>query len=95
MFKLPDYLGFPAFVAQRIEHLTTDQKVGGSSPSKRTLTGAWYVEQISRCQAAEEEIKFFSRMKFSLKSVASLVFMKQTRTLIYFREVALSSFDKA
>jgi len=27
----------PAFVAQRIEHLTTDQKVGGSSPSKRTL----------------------------------------------------------
>jgi hypothetical protein len=28
--------GAPAFVAQRIEHLTTDQKVGGSSPSKRT-----------------------------------------------------------
>jgi hypothetical protein len=28
--------GSPAFVAQRIEHLTTDQKVGGSSPSKRT-----------------------------------------------------------
>jgi len=27
----------PAFVAQRIEHLTTDQKVGGSSPSKRTI----------------------------------------------------------
>jgi hypothetical protein len=25
-------------VAQRIEHLTTDQKVGGSSPSKRTET---------------------------------------------------------
>ena len=25
-----------ALVAQRIEHLTTDQKVGGSSPSKRT-----------------------------------------------------------
>jgi len=24
------------FVAQRIEHPTTDQKVGGSSPSKRT-----------------------------------------------------------
>jgi hypothetical protein len=33
---LPEKLGFPAFVAQRIEHLTTDQKVGGSSPSKRT-----------------------------------------------------------
>ena len=29
-------VGAPAFVAQRIEHLTTDQKVGGSSPSKRT-----------------------------------------------------------
>ena len=35
MVKLP-VLGIPAFVAQRIEHLTTDQKVGGSSPSKRT-----------------------------------------------------------
>ena len=37
MLKLPEFLGFPAFVAQRIEHLTTDQKVGGSSPSKRTI----------------------------------------------------------
>ena len=36
MEKLPEDSGFPAFVAQRIEHLTTDQKVGGSSPSKRT-----------------------------------------------------------
>ena len=36
MVKLPEVSGFPAFVAQRIEHLTTDQKVGGSSPSKRT-----------------------------------------------------------
>ena len=35
--KLPENSGFPAFVAQRIEHLTTDQKVGGSSPSKRTF----------------------------------------------------------
>ena len=26
---------FPALVAQRIEHLTTDQKVGGSNPSER------------------------------------------------------------
>jgi len=26
-----------ALVAQRIEHLTSDQKVGGSSPSKRTF----------------------------------------------------------
>jgi hypothetical protein len=36
--KLPEDSGFPAFVAQRIEHLTTDQKVGGSSPSKRTFS---------------------------------------------------------
>ena len=28
----------PALVAQRIEHLTTDQKVGGSSPSERATT---------------------------------------------------------
>ena len=34
--KKPENSGSPAFVAQRIEHLTTDQKVGGSSPSKRT-----------------------------------------------------------
>ena len=33
----PKESGFQAFVAQRIEHLTTDQKVGGSSPSKRTF----------------------------------------------------------
>ncbi len=38
MFELPEKPGFPAFVAQRIEHLTTDQKVGGSSPSKRTTS---------------------------------------------------------
>ena len=36
MVEMPVNSGFPAFVAQRIEHLTTDQKVGGSSPSKRT-----------------------------------------------------------
>ena len=30
----------PALVAQRIEHLTTDQKVGGSSPSERAGNGA-------------------------------------------------------
>ena len=34
--NLLDSVRYPAFVAQRIEHLTTDQKVGGSSPSKRT-----------------------------------------------------------
>ena len=33
--KLARLLVNPALVAQRIEHLTTDQKVGGSSPSKR------------------------------------------------------------
>ena len=36
MVKLPEDSGYPAFVAQRIGHLTTDQEVGGSSPSKRT-----------------------------------------------------------
>jgi hypothetical protein len=36
---MSEYSGVPAFVAQRIEHLTTDQKVGGSSPSKRTIGG--------------------------------------------------------
>jgi hypothetical protein len=30
----------PALVAQRIEHLTTDQKVGGSSPSERASSQA-------------------------------------------------------
>ena len=34
--KLGKLIINPALVAQRIEHLTTDQKVGGSSPSKRT-----------------------------------------------------------
>ena len=29
---------FPALVAQWIEHLTTDQKVGGSSPSERAAS---------------------------------------------------------
>jgi hypothetical protein len=33
--KLARLLINPALVAQWIEHLTTDQKVGGSSPSKR------------------------------------------------------------
>ncbi|MEY4410401.1 MAG: hypothetical protein RLZ99_874, partial [Actinomycetota bacterium] len=35
-FPLDSSFVTQAFVAQRIEHLTTDQKVGGSSPSKRT-----------------------------------------------------------
>ena len=43
--KLPEDSGFPAFVAQRIEHLTTDQKVGGSSPSKRTDQDNFCVSQ--------------------------------------------------
>ena len=37
----PDWV--PAFVAQRIEHLTTDQKVGGSSPSKRTFRSRFMI----------------------------------------------------
>ena len=36
--KASFHLFLLAFVAQWIEHLTTDQKVGGSSPSKRTKT---------------------------------------------------------
>ena len=32
---------FQAPVAQRIEHLTTDQKVGGSNPSGRTNSPPW------------------------------------------------------
>ena len=43
MVELPEDSGFPAFVAQRIEHLTTDQKVGGSSPSKRTPLARTFV----------------------------------------------------
>ena len=38
--KLARLLVNPALVAQRIEHLTTDQKVGGSSPSKRAFDQA-------------------------------------------------------
>src|SRR5215469_16278903 len=34
--------GHPALVAQRIEHLTTDQKVGGSSPSERAQVNGPY-----------------------------------------------------
>ncbi len=47
MVKLPEDSGFPAFVAQRIEHLTTDQKVGGSSPSKRTSNRIWLEDSFS------------------------------------------------
>jgi hypothetical protein len=36
--KLQVRATFLALVAQRIEHLTTDQKVGGSIPSERTTT---------------------------------------------------------
>jgi hypothetical protein len=49
--KLPENSGFPAFVAQRIEHLTTDQKVGGSSPSKRTLFPLIFLEPTQRINA--------------------------------------------
>ena len=34
------YAAVSALVAQRIEHLTTDQKVGGSSPSERASSAA-------------------------------------------------------
>jgi hypothetical protein len=45
--RLPENSGIPAFVAQRIEHLTTDQKVGGSSPSKRTGVCAFENDHFS------------------------------------------------
>jgi len=35
--EFPEDGGTLASAVQRIEHLTTDQKVGGSSPSKRTF----------------------------------------------------------
>ena len=35
------HLRQPALVAQRIEHLTTDQKVRGSNPFKRTFSALW------------------------------------------------------
>ena len=41
-------------VAQRIEHLTTDQKVGGSNPSGRAEIGCWrttrYRDGVSRLE---------------------------------------------
>jgi hypothetical protein len=51
----------PALVAQRIEHLTTDQKVGGSSPSKRTFTEGSRTMNLSVWGAqsiASEDIEF-------------------------------------
>ena len=33
-------------VAQRIEHLTTDQKVGGSNPSGRTGNGTFLLGNV-------------------------------------------------
>jgi hypothetical protein len=50
----------PALVAQRIEHLTTDQKVGGSSPSER----ATYLQvrvMIQKCST----LSFLSQDSFS------------------------------
>ena len=54
MVKLPEKPGFPAFVAQRIEHLTTDQKVGGSSPSKRTNHNSVKKLQSGETQSVRE-----------------------------------------
>src|SRR5258707_13070728 len=41
--------GHLALVAQRIEHLTTDQKVGGSSPSERATIVAGQGLALSSC----------------------------------------------
>jgi hypothetical protein len=61
----------PAFVAQRIEHLTTDQKVGGSSPSKRTELRTLSLLTIQKGKvmkvkklAASFTRKVFARLKF-------------------------------
>jgi hypothetical protein len=43
----------PALVAQRIEHLTTDQKVGGSSPSERATESPGQSPIIQDGQGAE------------------------------------------
>ena len=43
--------GHPALVAQRIEHLTTDQKVGGSSPSERARRNPSSASIITSCPA--------------------------------------------
>jgi hypothetical protein len=40
-----------ALVAQRIEHLTTDQKVGGSSPSERATVPAGQRHHASLLEA--------------------------------------------
>ena len=37
----------PALVAQRIEHLTTDQKVGGSNPSERATPNRRGLTEVS------------------------------------------------
>ena len=44
LIRQPEQLNMKAPVAQRIEHLTTDQKVGGSNPFGRTqVRGAFIV----------------------------------------------------
>src|SRR3954447_14669608 len=40
----------PALVAQRIEHLTTDQKVGGSNPSERAFRFRRDAARTQACQ---------------------------------------------
>ena len=63
-------MGSLAFVAQRIEHLTTDQKVGGSSPSKRTRSNCGpHLSMVSpidvplRDKSGQFEVKRYSSPK--------------------------------
>ena len=50
-------MGSLAFVAQRIEHLTTDQKVGGSSPSKRTIGPSFSMDFLLSKPSYPTEVK--------------------------------------
>ena len=49
----------PAFVAQRIEHLTTDQKVRGSNPFERTTPQVrWAIEaHLALLFAVQQQIQ--------------------------------------
>ncbi len=49
------YAAVTALVAQRIEHLTTDQKVGGSSPSERAIETAGQ-SLIRGCERGPESL---------------------------------------
>jgi FkbM family methyltransferase len=71
--KLPEDYGIPAFVAQRIEHLTTDQKVGGSSPSKRTDYSRITMAKEKLITIAKREKRIMKLIVLSIKKLFQLV----------------------